>query len=358
MGNFLAQGRRGDATEVIGHDLELVREQGLDRVVVRRMHVVADVQRRRHAKDLGHADRFEHADRGPADIELEAAQGELGRAREGVMVVVQFLTTDDEAPRRQVGRGVVAFDVAIAPPVAESVDDAGGHERDPDHLAGPDDDAPEAEQGESEEQHQGRTEFRIAAVDVALEPVVRRTATVLLGDRRILARRPIQVDAIEQHLLDAVDLRAVRIFRGFALGVVLAVDRHPLLGHHGRGEPGPEAEEMGEYRVEVDAAVGLAAMQVQGHREDRELRDDDEIDDQHRPGRMGQAIGKKRDNRIEHEIPPGKSNHDYTRRLPGSPDTCVPTITYAREWPNRKRMHSPPQALADVATNSPTTSQG
>jgi hypothetical protein len=64
-----------------------------------------------------------------------------------------------------------------------------------------------------------------------------------------------------QHLLDAQDLRAVRIFGGFTLGVVLAVNRRPLLGDHAGRHPQPEAEEMTRKRMQFQGAVRLVTMQ-------------------------------------------------------------------------------------------------
>jgi hypothetical protein len=68
----------------------------------------------------------------------------------------------------------------------------------------------------------------------------------------------------------------VRVFLGLALGVVLAVDRHPLAGDHRGGQPGPEAEHVRDRRVEIHAAMRLAAVQVQRDREDGQLGGDQE----------------------------------------------------------------------------------
>ena len=46
-----------------------------------------------------------------------------------MVVVVQFFAADDDAPRRDVGGGVGRFEIAVTPPVAEAVDDAGGGDR-------------------------------------------------------------------------------------------------------------------------------------------------------------------------------------------------------------------------------------
>ena len=77
------------------------------------------------------------ADVDPADVELVGLDRQLGRGRVGVVVVVQFLAADDDAPGRDVGRRVRRLEVAVAPPVAEAVDDAGGGDRDPQPSAPP-----------------------------------------------------------------------------------------------------------------------------------------------------------------------------------------------------------------------------
>ena len=72
---------------------------------------------------------------------------------------------------------------------------------------------------------------------------------------------------------------------GLALGVVLAVDRHPLLGHHAGGQPQPEAEEVRWDRVQFQRAVRLCAMQKNRHRGDGDVR---------------------RHQREQHDLPPGR----------------------------------------------------
>jgi hypothetical protein len=65
----------------------------------------------------------------------------------------------------------------------------------------------------------------------------------------------------------------VRIFFGLALGVMLAMDRDPFLGHHASGKPRPETEKMRQQRMEIHATVRLAAMQIQGHGKNRQTWD-------------------------------------------------------------------------------------
>ena len=71
----------------------------------------------------------------------------------------------------------------------------------------------------------------------------------------------------------------MRILVGFDLGVVLAVDGDPFLGHLARREPQPQAEKMADGRMEVEATVGLAAMQVNRDGDDGDMRQHQRYDD-------------------------------------------------------------------------------
>ena len=64
------------------------------------------------------------------------------------------------------------------------------------------------------------------------------------------------------------------IVRGFALGVVLAVDRDPLLGDHAGGQPQPEAEEVAHPGVQVQRPMGLSAVQKNGDGNDGNVSQD------------------------------------------------------------------------------------
>ena len=61
------------------------------------------------------------------------------------MIIVQFFTANQYAPRQNIATGVIGLKVTVAPEVADTVDDAGGKNRDPHHLDGPDGDADKAE---------------------------------------------------------------------------------------------------------------------------------------------------------------------------------------------------------------------
>ena len=63
----------------------------------------------------------------------------------------------------------------------------------------------------------------------------------------------------------------MRIIRGLALGVVLAMHRDPFPRAHAGGQPEPQPEKMAHRRMQVDRPVRLVAVQVQRDRGDRDL---------------------------------------------------------------------------------------
>ena len=286
---FVAQRRRDDIALEVGHRLETMRQQRLQRVGVGHRNVRADIEARRDPQHRRQAHALEQADRGPADIELELAQRELGRTRKGVMVVMQFFAADPHAPGREIGCGVGGFEIAISPPVSQAIHHTRRPKRNPRHLQRPHEHAFESEQQEADDQQQHRTAQTQRSVDLALKPIVRRTLAVLLDHRAVFARFAIQICAAPQHGADTLDPRAVRVVFGFAFRVMFAMDRHPLLGDHRCGQPRPEAEDVIEQRMEIDAAMRLAAMQVQRDREDGQLRRDQEIHQQRPPTNLSHA---------------------------------------------------------------------
>ena len=167
--------------------------------------------------------------------------------------------------------------------MAQAVDDAGRRERHQRHLQRPDGDARQAEQRGVDEEQGDDPAVAQAGIDMALDPIVGRALAVLLQQLGILRGFLVQLDAAPQHGVDAGEARAVRILGGLAAGVVLAVDRHPLLGHHRGGQPVPEAQEVAHDRVQVHAAVGGAAVQVEGGAHHGDLAGDQEIQ-RHLPG--------------------------------------------------------------------------
>jgi hypothetical protein len=52
-------------------------------------------------------------------------------------LALQLFATNENAPRRNIGAGIVRFKIAIAPEVRSTIDDAGGSDRNPCHLHSP-----------------------------------------------------------------------------------------------------------------------------------------------------------------------------------------------------------------------------
>ncbi|MPN12772.1 hypothetical protein SDC9_160092 [bioreactor metagenome] len=209
-----------------------------------------------------------------------------------MVVVVQFLAADHDAPGHQIGRCVHRFKVAVAPVVAHAVDHASGPERNPQHLHGPDREADAAKQQHVEDQHQAHTLPRKARIDVALHPVVGRAVAELLERVFVLRLGAIQLRAAPHHRVQAARLRAVRIVFGLALGVVLAVDGHPLLGLHAGADPQPEAEEMRGNRAQIQRAVRLRTVQKNRHRRNRDVGGEQGVQHDLPPGQIPHAVGQ------------------------------------------------------------------
>jgi hypothetical protein len=96
----------------------------------------------------------------------------------------------------------------------------------------------------------------------------------------------VEDDTGPEDAIDAEDARAVRIVFGLALGVVLAMDRGPLLRDHAGREPQPEAEEVADDRMQVQGAVRLAAVEIDRDGGDRDLDEDQEGEQIAPPGEV------------------------------------------------------------------------
>ncbi|MDT4824996.1 hypothetical protein FQZ97_582640 [compost metagenome] len=225
----------------------------------------------RHALHLGQAEDTEQLDPGPAHVELPLLHRELGGVRVGVMVVVQLFAADEDAPGHQVGGGVAAFEVAVADSMAQAIDNAGGPDGNPGHLHGPDGDAGSAEQRQVDQRHQHHAADGVAAVDVALHPVIRAVLAIDAQGFLVFRLDLVELGALAQDGPQALDHRAVGVVDGFALGVVLAVDGGPLAGVHGGGHPQPEAEEMLERRMELQRTVRRITVQIDGDADDGDM---------------------------------------------------------------------------------------
>src|SRR3546814_11108362 len=86
----------------------------------------------------------------------------------------------------------------------------------------------------------------------------RSTVTKALQGFRVCGFFAIQFGTAKEHLAQAEYDRRVGITFFFALGMVLAVNRHPFFGDHTRGQPKPEAKEMHDRRMQVQQ-IGRAS---------------------------------------------------------------------------------------------------
>ena len=156
--------------------------------------------------------------------------------------------------------------------MANAIDDAGGSHRNPDHLHSPHSQTGSAEQCQVDDHHHAHSLPAVAGVEIALNPVAGRAMAKLGHGFLVFAFCTIEFCALPENFFDAVRLWAVRVFDGFALGVVFAVDRHPLFGHLAGTEPEPEAEEMRRQRVQIHRTMRLMAVQIDGHTGDGDVR--------------------------------------------------------------------------------------
>ncbi|OMP13813.1 hypothetical protein COLO4_00898 [Corchorus olitorius] len=300
LGQLLAIGRL-DGLGIASHHVVAVGDDGFQRVLVDRLHV-AKAGLGRHLLDLRQTDDFERADVAPADVELIPLDRELGRRGVRVVVVVQLFAADDDAPRRHVRRSVFAVEVAVAPEVAQTVDDAGSVNRNPQHLHGPHRQAQRTEHQHVEDQHQTDALPRELRIHVLLDPIVRRTVAELLDRFLVLGLSAIQLRAFHQHLADASGLRAVRILFGFALGVVLAVNGGPFLRDHAGGQPQPETEEVSGDGMHVQRPVRLAAVQKNRDAGDGDVRHHQRENQDLPPGPIQGAVGKESQKGVDQSV--------------------------------------------------------
>ncbi|MEY3917532.1 MAG: hypothetical protein RLZZ140_1095 [Pseudomonadota bacterium] len=116
--------------------------------------------------------------------------------------------------------------------MANAVDDTGGQHRYPGHLNRPDRGTNHAEHEDLDHQQNRHAQCTVFCIEVALNPVVRGSVAVALNELRIFRGNAIKLRAAPQYCLNAACLRAMGVFLGFALGMVLTVNRRPLLGDH------------------------------------------------------------------------------------------------------------------------------
>src|SRR5579871_2898097 len=109
-----------------------------------------------------------------------------------MVVVVQLFTAEPDRDRRDVPALVFDLEIPVAERVSDAVDDAGGPERNPHHLDGPDERSDEeAEEVDVEAEHDHDAEPIQATQKDALDPIVRCALAVFLEHARLANRAPI-----------------------------------------------------------------------------------------------------------------------------------------------------------------------
>jgi hypothetical protein len=109
----------------------------------------------------------------------------------------------------------------------------------------------------------------------------------------ILGFVAVELGAFPENFFDAASLRAMRVLGRLDLGVVLAMDRHPFLGDHAGREPQPEAEEVTDRRMKIEAPVRLRAVQVNGYGGDGDVREHQRDHEVAPPWQRNEAMGEQ-----------------------------------------------------------------
>src|SRR5215831_5730266 len=100
---------------------------------------------------------------------------------------------------------VGGFEIAISPPVAETVDHTGREKRNPRHLNQPQRKSPHAEEEKIRDEGEGRSKQAEWLVDATFDDIVRGAFSVLFDQRLVVRGGVIQRSAPEHDSPDAVD---------------------------------------------------------------------------------------------------------------------------------------------------------
>src|SRR6478672_3098145 len=120
----------------------------------------------------------------------------------------------------QIPRVVGRFEIAVSPPVAETVYHTGSEKRNPRHLDQPHRKSPHAEEEKIGDEGEGRSKQAEWLVDATFDDVVRGALSVLFDESLIVSCGVIERGAIEHDAPDAVDDRAVRVLVGVDVRVM------------------------------------------------------------------------------------------------------------------------------------------
>ena len=258
---LLTQHRLHHPLTILTHNIEPAVGNGLNRLDIHFLltrYIMCD---RLEALGICQPEELEQTNIAPANIHFIPAARQLGGIGVGVVIIVQLFAANQDAPGRNIAGIIAAFEIAIPHKVPDAIDHTGSPDRNPHHLHRPDPDTVNTEQQQINHRHQLNAQQFIAAIHVVLDPVFRGTLAITLQSfwRTGLV---VQFGTFKQHLADTQDHRAVRVFLSFALGVMFTVNRRPLLGVLGRGQPQPEAEKMRQHRMKIQRVVGRMTMQV------------------------------------------------------------------------------------------------
>jgi hypothetical protein len=212
-----------------------------------------------------------------------------------MVVVVQLLAADENAPRHNVRARVVRRPVAITEPVSETVDDTRCKEWNPQRLGKKNQAAGvNAEEKQIRSAHQDHSGTRVLRVDVPLQPIVRRTVSITPYSIRVVRFLDVEQNPAPQHAVDAEQLRAVRIAQTIPMGMVLPMDGNPFARDHPCREPDPQAEHVARHRVQLESAVRLMPVQKKRHTHDCHVRKAGGRDDVAPPPQVQQSKIEKR----------------------------------------------------------------
>ena len=194
---LLAQHRPDDITRVTGHDVHAITHHGTHGIQV---NLLLGLQYHRpprgNSPDLRQTQQGQQADIGPPQIKFPPLAGKTRRGREGMVVGMQFLATDDQAPGQDITRRIGGLVIAITPIVADAIDHTRRPERDPHHLHRPQHQAGGTEQRDIKHRHQRDADIWKARVYVPLEPVIRCQVTIAIEGFLLGRLVPVKLTAL------------------------------------------------------------------------------------------------------------------------------------------------------------------
>src|SRR4051812_12484725 len=151
---------------------------------------------------------------------------------------MELLSAQPDGNRRDVSTLILHIKVPISDSVTDSIDDPRSPERNPDHLHSPNKRADEkAEQIDVDREHNQNAHPVKRRQQMALEPVVRSSLSILVENAGLANCLSIVEGALEDDVAQPLHQRAVWIPFTISEGVMLSVARHPLLRDDGRRKP-------------------------------------------------------------------------------------------------------------------------